>query len=453
MAKHNRKAEVAPATVTAQVREADSQIADPHYKEDIGWTRLTQSTKDMPKLTHQRHGQLAYFLWKVNPLAKTIIELTVDFCLGQEGISYVAPNPVIQDILDRFRRENGFAERSENQESLVRELAIFGEQAFPTRVNPVNGAVQIGYIDVSSIDQIKLDPFNKAPLTIEFSDRRFKPRKVIALDTDPRSETYGRLQGDCFLFQANKIRNAARGFSDLLSVIDWIDCYEDLLFGTVERSSFMSSFVWDVMVKGAAGPKIKERMLELQANPPKKGSFVVHNENEEWKVTQGDWRTPANLIEAANHIKKFIIMGSGYPEHFFQEEDVKVVAEESKEVGVRRIQSRQGKIKAAFRVMGDYAIDQAIICEYVKPDEVKDRHFEVRAPEISSKDISRISGALSVVTGSLSLAQERKWISDAEASAAFRRFMGMLGVDMTATAQLQESGHKNKTWSDYYAGR
>jgi len=48
--------------------------------------------------------------------------------------------------------------------------------------------------------------------------------------------------GDCLYYLINDLSNGAGGRSKLLAQIDWLDAYDDFMFGEMDRSKFLRAF-------------------------------------------------------------------------------------------------------------------------------------------------------------------------------------------------------------------
>jgi hypothetical protein len=195
----------------------------------------------------------------------------------------------------------------------VRELSISGEQCWPTFVNEISGEVRLGYIDPGEIETVVTDPHN-IEQNIGIVTKRDKhgrrkrfriivngPESVFTASTQKIRESFD--DGDCFFSTINALSNSSRGSSDVLSLVDLLDAYEQALFGELERWSFLRHFFWDITLKGATKEEIMARAKQLK--PPSPGSNRIHNDNEEWKAVSVDLNAEdtnaiASLIR--NHI-------------------------------------------------------------------------------------------------------------------------------------------------------
>ncbi len=206
-------------------REATGVTIDP---DESQWRSLTAGPRDLTPLTQSRMQSLAAGLWESNLFAHQLIELPIAYLLA-EGVRLTVPDKDAQPWLDACRRDP-ITDMRRNLPRMMRELALFGEQCWPTFVDPVSGHVRLGYLDPSLIETVVCDPENAAqPIGVVTTRdkhgraRRYRvvvagPETVFAERTREIRETM--TDGDAFLFQRNRLMCGARGRSDLLAAID-----------------------------------------------------------------------------------------------------------------------------------------------------------------------------------------------------------------------------------------
>jgi hypothetical protein len=226
------------------IRESSFYISssDPDRDSNLqdGFRRLTKvmNERDLQPLEQQRQTEIALFLYDSNPLAKRIIDLVNSFVTG-DGFSFNAKNPRVLDLLNRFWNDpvNDWPLK---QLDRFKMLSITGELLLPVAVRRADGRVRIGYVDPGNIEEIVPDPYNPEILLQANIVQGYHPDGVLDLpkaysliqqDERPLSPTYGKLNFypepyGAFYFGINKPSNATRGRSDLITVFDWLDLYD-----------------------------------------------------------------------------------------------------------------------------------------------------------------------------------------------------------------------------------
>lgn len=271
---------------------------DPDYKDhrDQGFRRLTQTQneRDLMPLEQQRQTEIALFLYDSNPLAKRIIDLVNSFVTG-DGFTFSAKHPAVLKVLSRFW-EDPVNDWPLKQLDRFRMLSLCGEVLWPVAVRKTDGRVHLGYVDPANIEEIIPDPYNpeisrtaiiRLGYKVDGATELPTRYSLVNVDDRPNSIMYDKLNyypepHGAFYFAINKPPNATRGRSDLITAFDWLDLYDQLLFGSAERATYLTDFVWDVQIKGADEDALKKWYRE---NPMPKGAAMrVHNENVEWKA-------------------------------------------------------------------------------------------------------------------------------------------------------------------------
>jgi hypothetical protein len=407
------------------------------------------SPRDLNPPLHTRMQQVAYYLYLINPLAHRIVEYTKNYVVS-DGVTVRAAEPAVGQVIAQFWNDPINRMDFMLPES-VKELSIFGEQCWLAAVNPVNGRVRLGYLDPAEIEAIEWGELAvgsglgardsefgaeqelvvSVPVAVvrraragENKPRRFR---IVRMDENPESATYGRLTGECFYFAINKARTASRGISDLFAIGDYLDGYDKMLFGLIDRVGFSNAFIWDVLMKGATEEKIQEWLKEQR--PPRPGSVRVHNEQVEWKAVAPNLNA-GDFNEAARTIKNMNLAGAGFPEHWFAEGGNvnRASALEMGEPTLKTLLERQGLVAFMVRELAEFVIDQAIAAGSL-PESVN-RQFQVQMPELSVRDLAKAARALSQV-GSAVVELRRAGLIDREtAQQMIASTAVQLGVEM-----------------------
>lgn len=413
------------------------------------YRRLGASDRDLNPITHERMLKIVFHLYDRNPLAHRILELTKDFVVGA-GISYQAEEEGVQAVLDDFWTDpiNNWDLKQHNR---ALELGLFGEQCYPVFVNPYNGAVRLGSLDPALIGDIKTNPQNAEEIenVVVKSDRvEEKLLRVVHMDEEPGSPTVGRLIGDCFFFAVNKISLAKRGRSDLLSLADWIDGYEQMLFNRLDRVALINAFVWDVSLEGMNKEEIADW---LRKNPsPKPGAVRAHNEKVKWEAVTPDLKASDGEKEA-RLIRNFILSGAGFPDHWFSEGSTvnRATAQEMGVPTLKRLSARQRYFRYMIEYIFRFVIDQAIIHGRLSPEINTD--FQLVLPELTTRDTQKITESLERLSRSLMLAVQQGWLSIETAGKIYIEAVNQLGTDIDPETELKKAKaeKKDEGYEDY----
>ena len=415
------------------------------------------SPRDLMPPMHARMQQVAYYLYLTNPLAHRIVEHTKNYVVG-DGAEIKAESTAAQRVIDTFWQDP--VNRVDvTLPEIVKELTIFGEQCWLAAVNPLSGRVRLGYLDPAEIEavewgEIGLEVGSAGPTAVsvpvavwrrpaagEKQSRRFR---IVRLDEDPESETFGRLTGECFYFAINKARSAARGVSDLFAIGDYLDGYDKMLFGLIDRVGFSNAFIWDVLLKGATEEQIQDWLKDQR--PPRPGSVRAHNEQVEWKAVSPTLRAN-DFNEAARTIKNMNLAGAGFPEHWFADggNANRATALEMGGPSLRMLLERQGYVAFMLRALLEFVLDQAVAAGTL--GETESRRFQVVMPEMSVQDLARAAEALAQV-GKTVVELRRAELIDAETAQRMIASVAVqLNVEMDLHALREKMGQESEVRS------
>ena len=432
-------------TFTAVFRpEPLKEVLNPEFAGMVGvdpdehlFRKLTGATdRDLNPLKYERIANIAYWLYTSNPIAHRLTEITKDFVIGK-GITYESEDERVKEVLNLHWNDpvNSWELK---QHTRILELGLFGELNMPAFVNEINGQVRLGYIDPLAIAKVVTLPDN-----IEIIDSiKLKGRGGVAGQSFKviRENDDGILEGDAFVFQTNKVSNATRGNPDLASLVDWLDAFDDSVFGEVERSKLMRAYVWDYTLEGYDEGEVEKWLKNRKT--PKWGSIWAHNEKVSRAAVSPKLES-ADFGDLMKMILGLILGGSGTPEHWFAlAYDInRATATEMDKAVIRRIETRQKFVKGMFRFIFKYQIQQAAIkaralekgtfpsIEIVKKEKL-DEAFQINIPDPSEKNINETAEALKTATEALDLAKRNRFVSDEKAAEIWSMLASEFGVEI-----------------------
>jgi hypothetical protein len=215
---------------------------DPDYRDHVepAFRRLTKvrNDRDLLPIEQQRQTEIALFLYDSNPLAKRIVDLVNSFVTG-DGFTYMAKHPKVMKVLDKFWHDpvNDWPLK---QLDRFRQMSLLGEALWPVAVRRTDGRVRVGYVDPANIEEIIPDPYNpeialtaciRAGYHVDGATELPTRYSLVNLDERHLAPSSGRLNFypepyGAFYFAINKPSNATRGRSDLITVFDWLDLYD-----------------------------------------------------------------------------------------------------------------------------------------------------------------------------------------------------------------------------------
>lgn len=433
--------ELAPAP--APVREAAGAFDD----EDKGYRSLSGvSRRDLSSLSQGQMQKLAAFLWESNLLANRLIELPVAYLVA-EGVRLTCEDAEHQALLDAFW-DDPINKMDLRLPTFMRELALFGEQCWPTYVNDINGHVRLGYLDPSLIGRVVMDPGNAAQEigveTIKDEKGAVRQFRVIVRGEDDelfaaeaRALRAGFKSGDAFYFAVNKYAAGRRGRSDLLAQMDWLDAYDEFMFDQLERAAELDAFIWDVKLSGATAEDVKARASDIKR--PSRGSVRVHNDQEQW-TAQAPSLNAVDRAESARMFRNHALGGATVPEHWYGGGgDVnRAAAGEMGDPFFKVATMRQTTWKHILQELGRYVLYAAARARGETPD-WSDRErwsVAVKFPEMVTRDVAKIAAALQACVVAVSTAITNKLISRETGLAIIAVAARRLEVDIDPADEL-----------------
>jgi len=435
-----------------------------------GFRRLTQSPRDFSPLQHQKSLKLAFWLYETNPVARRILATTSAYLVG-DGFTVNSDDQAekqrdaVQEIIDQFWQDHVNL-MDLNLPKYALELGMWGELCLTINVNPVDGLVRLGSVDPENIIAVvmnakgsEVEALELAPAGGSIGGKRER-LKVITVDEDPNSDSYGLLMGagdgetwqerdakgdpagepkpyigSCFFFRVNNVSNARRGRSDLLSVIDWLDAYDQQLFNELERSELLKAFIWDVQLEGKNEAEIRAWLKDNGA--PKPGAVRAHNEAVTWTAVTPDLKT-ADSATLAEVILGHIATGAQYPKTWLNvTEDVnKASGQVLDEPTFRWMSARQMYLRYIVEQIVIFQLDQAQLAgKITRPKQAGTVRLEawnlsIDTPELRVKDLHAGAQSFQFAIQGLATAVTEHFIDLETAQKTAVLLIEQLGIDV-----------------------
>ncbi|PAT39169.1 hypothetical protein CK623_11455 [Vandammella animalimorsus] len=437
--------------VPAAPPAAAARLAEAAPGHEAGWRRLSgegqggQNERDLSPMAQGRMQKLAEHLWQANVLANRLIELPLAYLLA-EGVTLQAADEQQQAVLDRhwFDPINNWPAKLEAR---VRALALLGEQCYTAHVGP-DGMVRLGYLDPRRIAQVVMDPDNpEQPIgvvTQRDARGRYHKYRVIVLGDDEllfsrrtaqiRAEDF--TDGECFLLQLNKLPDGSRGRSDLLGQMDWLDAYDEFLFGELDRIADLRRFVWDITMQGADQEAVEAYQKTFV--PPSSNGAFVHNESMTLEPKSPALHA-ADTSESARLLRNHVLGGSTFPEHWFGggADANRAIGESMSEPTFKVYTSRQGRLKLFLEEIGRYVLWKS--SQQTATPDWSDPRWHVTAvfPELANRDVTKFAAALQSVVAAAMLAIDRGLLTEETALKIVADVASRFGQEIDPAAELE----------------
>jgi hypothetical protein len=394
-----RATEATPDQLVATGAMLGMGVTDP-VDNDRGWKPAGGTGREVPYWTQEKARAYSVAAYRMNPLARAIVDTYTSFCVGDSGVSYQASNPEVRAVVDEFwadpRNQLGPL-----QEPFLRDQLLMGETLLEMMVGPMSGVTRFSPVDPSWITDVTLVGGN--PLWLN----RVKFRWGGALGEDreftviyPDNDT-GLRQGEAMFWTPFKaLLTDKRGMPFLTPVLDWLDNYDTVLSNLIDRTALMRYLVWDVTVNGGQGEI--EAFLQQRGGTaiPPSGSVEVHNESVKWEAKQAQTGAEEDSI-AAKNVLTLVAGGSGLAKTWLADpEDANRATSLTMAEPVRRRVGGVQKLWLGYQTeLVRFAVDQAVTARRLPAtveatDAKTGQSYEVRAaqtvtvtgPEVAAAD-------------------------------------------------------------------
>lgn len=423
-------------SVLERVREASSPFYD--ASGDTGdWTPLSRKMFDrsLPKVFLDEVANRAHLAWVRNADIRRIVEVLVTFTVGGGfTIKCNDKTGLVQAWVDQF-----WNDRANRMDWRIREMArgaYLSGELFPVpAVNAYTGRVRLGFMDIRSVTDIKVDEatgLEKAVVCnlqgspveyrIIYEDERGNAPVEMPLiygevtkNTGDSTRTIGKLVGQVFYWPLNRPVGAVRGSGDLTPAIDWAEGIEQLLWAAQDKVKLANQVYLTLTdddatkeeLRKMADPKEKDYYIKR----PRVGTVLLQNKRVKWgfihpELAASDLETSVKLFH------RRIETSSGLPEHWFgQGGDVnRATALEMNSPTHKWLKERQQQFRDYISDLVQFVIDQGrIFTDRLKT--VSDFSFEVSVEEIAVADETKQTASLQAVVTSVSTAVMSQLIS------------------------------------------
>lgn len=435
------------------------------FTEDSGdtraWKRLGQGAykfdRDVPSQFLQESVQRAFRAWRLNPFVKRIVEMHVNYVVG-DGVEIKAADPRVQAVCESFWNDPKNS-LDLKLEEVVRDLSLFGEVFILPFTNVLTGKVQLGYLDPLSVEAIESNPLNyNEPLfvCVRASDGTQRKLRIVYVDqlgtareamptqygTENKAiivppNTTGMRVGEAFYLAANRTIGVTRGTGDFLPILDWCRSTEDLLFTQLEKAQLQNAVFLVVTIKGVSAEELQQ--YRTPGDPkyipmPKPGSMGIKNDMMEYEYVAPSLNA-ADMAEAVRMFKSMIEIGSGVPEHQFgQGGDVnRATALEMGGPFHKMLLQRQKQVKYFLEDLLQFVVDQRRIFTQDLAG-VTDFSVTVTMSPISAKDKASDAAAATQFLSAVVAAKQSRLVSDEMAFNLAQQILGNAGLEFEPEA-------------------
>jgi ADP-ribosyltransferase exoenzyme len=359
--RRRRALEATPEQIAASGAATGAWGVDP-VDGDAGWSPLGAFNREVPGFTLEKARANSVAAYRLNPLARAIIDTYVSFCVGDVGVSYICTNPDVSEIVKEFW-EDPANDLDGIQEMLLRDLLIMGELALELMTGPVSGVVRFKPVIVGSIQRISL--LNGNPMTPNQLHFQAAGENVTRppLDVLRINDASGLREGNAVFWRPwRTLTSDIHSVPFLTPVLDWMDSYDTVLSNLIDRTSLARYLVWDVTVQG--GQDAVDNFIQARGGTgiPRSGTVEVHNESVTWEPKTVSTGAQEDSI-ANQSVMTLIAGGTGLAKTWLAEPEGanRATSHSMAEPVRRRVQGVQKQWLGYIRELVRYVVDQAVM--------------------------------------------------------------------------------------------
>lgn len=447
-----RAVEATPAQVLA-TGAWGGMTADP-VDGDIGYRRAGASRREVPEWTREKSVVYSIASYRVNPMARAIIDTYTSFVVGDSGVTWQATNPevgqVVREFWDDPRNNIGGT-----QTLALRSQMLYGERLLEMLVGKQSGVVRVVPYDPSSICGVTLRYGNANwPLKVQVGDPEAPDsrREFTVVDVD---DSTGLRTGEMQLWRPwRAVDTDVRSMPFLMPVLDWLDNYDTVLSNLMDRTALARYLVWDVTIKGDQTDVDNFVKNRKGLHVPPSGSVEAHNESVSWEA-----KTVATGAEedsvAAKAALTLIAGGSGLAKTWLAdpEDSNRATSLTMAEPVRRRVGAVQRDWLGYQSELVRFAVDRAVASRRLRPtvegtDPRTGERFELAAaqcvnvtgPEVAAADAQlNAQVLLNLSTGLQNFVDAKILSPEAARIAARKAWEGYVGIPYRAELDSPEA--------------
>ncbi len=336
---------------------------------DVGYTRLGASRREIPPWTLEKARAFSVAAYRINPMARAIIDTYTSFCVGDSGVGFQCSNAEVHAVVDEFWNDprNDLAG---NQHLMLQDKMIMGELAYEMMVGATTGITRFSPIDTTRITDVELfrgNPLWPASIIVRLADGSTESHSIVAVD-----DLTGLRTGDVIFRPSwRALLTDRRGWPFLGPILDDLDAYDQVLSNLIDRTALMRHIAFDVTLKG---PNVDQNKIDDWVRSrggthvPRSGSVEVHNESVEWKPLSAQVGTAEDTMTSQAVLTK-VAAGAGLAKTWLAEPDNanRATSLTMAEPVRRRVGGVQNMWLADVRFIVQFAVDRAVAAGRLQP--------------------------------------------------------------------------------------
>lgn len=363
--------------------------------------------RELPAYVHDKHIAVSFLAYRTNPLAHRLIEMQINFVLGNGITVTCMDDPAALAVISAFWNDpyNNWPNRIAAR---LRDLYLYGEWLHRPLVHPKTGFLFMRDTQPDNIDHLLPDAYDQSQVDrIVLKQKEMRngiENNVWALNIrerlDPVTAELSPVEGDFFHFGINKTTDSLRGVGELFPLLDHIDLYDGILFSRAEKIENMSHVYYDLLLEGMSEQEMRDFLAKETNVPPRPGSVFAHNGQATLTTVTADLKADDHATDVGVMLSH-IVGTAGWPGTWFDAPGTagRAVGAEMAEGTLKNITQLQYVVAGILKTEIDYAIYCAIQKGKYKPKARKSNRLGIPSYIISfsrptAKDIQRMGPSL-----------------------------------------------------------
>jgi hypothetical protein len=341
---------------------AGGQYAIDPIDGDQGFRQIGNGARETPTWTLEKQRAYSVAAYRLNPMARAIIDTYTSFVVGDSGLTIQCGNAEVMRVVQEFWTDPR-NQLDKNQDLLLRDHMLMGESAYEMMVGPLTGVTRFSPISTTRISSVELlngNPLWPGKLRISTPGEDDQAKTVAAI-----SDMTGLREGQVMWWPSWKATlQDRRGQPFLGPVLDWLDDYDNVLSNLVDRTALARYLVWDVTLsgEGTGQPEIDAFVKNRGGyHIPRSGTIEVHNDSVKWEPKTAPSGAAEDTIASAAILTN-IASGSGLAKHWLADPDNanRATTLSMAEPVLRRVSGVQNLWIGYMTELCRYAVDQAV---------------------------------------------------------------------------------------------
>jgi len=335
---------------------------------DVGWQQVGAVGRQVPPWTLEKARAYSIAAYRINPMAKAIIDTYTAFCVGDSGVSLLVTSPQVQAVTDEFWNDPR-NKLGDIQELMLRDQMLNGETALEMLQGSLSGVVRFSPFDPAWINYVTLldnNPLWPSKITLgQNAAQQGRTMSVVMVD-----DATGLRDGECMFWTPWKaLLTDRRGMPFLSAIVDQLDAYDTIISNLIDRTSLARYLVWDVTVEGdqtAVDNYVASQGGMLHVPPS--GSVQVHNSGVTWEPKTAQTGAMEDST-AASTVLTEIAGGAGLSKHWLSEPDGanRATSHSMAEPVRRRVGGVQKVWLGYMTELARFAVDRAVAAKRLPP--------------------------------------------------------------------------------------